>query len=83
MSPRTATGPFWTHHRHLRRGIARRVLLGVFSEARIAGIARLDCLATRTAVPFYEAMGFDIEANVTVGLRPGIDFPAVRMGRDL
>ncbi|MEM0947440.1 MAG: GNAT family N-acetyltransferase [Pseudomonadota bacterium] len=72
-----------THHRHLRRGIARLVMMGVFSEARVAGITRLDCLATRTAVPFYEAMGFDVEANVTVGLRPGIDFPAIRMVRVL
>ncbi len=72
-----------THHRHLRRGIARRVLLGVFSEARLAGARRLDCLATRTAVPFYESMGFSVDAKVTIGLRPGIDFPAVRMLRDL
>lgn len=72
-----------THHRHLRRGIARRVVLGVFSEARLAGIRRLDCLSTRNAVPFYESMGFCVDRPVNVSLRPGIDFPAVRMTREL
>lgn len=72
-----------TDHRHLRRGIARRIMMGIISEARRAGIARLDCLATRTARPFYEAMGFDNFGEITVGLRPGIDFPTIRMQRSL
>ena len=72
-----------THHAHTRRGIARRIMMGVFSEARQAGVRQLDCLSTRMAVPFYESMGFMVEGAVTVGLRPGIDFPAIRMVRDL
>ncbi|MDU8945394.1 GNAT family N-acetyltransferase [Ovoidimarina sediminis] len=72
-----------TDYRYLRRGIARRVMMGIVSEARHTGISRLECLSTRMAVPFYEAMGFSIDANVTIGLRPGIDFAAVRMVKDL
>ena len=72
-----------TDHRYLRRGVARRIMMGLVSEARHAGAERLDCLSTRMAVPFYEAMGFMIEGKVTIGLRPGVDFPAVRMVKDL
>lgn len=72
-----------TDYRHVRRGIARRIMMGVISEARRAGVTRLDCLATRTAQPFYDAMGFDTLGQITVGLRPGIDFPTIRMQRTL
>ncbi|MCU9848783.1 GNAT family N-acetyltransferase [Defluviimonas sp. WL0024] len=68
-----------TDHRHLRRGIARAILERVFAEARAGGVRELDCLSTRTAVPFYAAVGFERLEEVTVALRPGIDFPAVRM----
>lgn len=72
---------FVTHPNHLREGIARRVMMGVLCEARLAGVNQLDCLATRTAVPFYRALGFEEGREVSIGLRPGIDFPVVRMGR--
>ncbi len=72
-----------TDYRHLRQGIARRIMMGVIAEARLAGIRRLDCLSTPVAVPFYQAMGFTPQCNVTIGLRPGIDLPVVRMVRDL
>lgn len=72
-----------THHEFLRQGIARRLMMGVFAEARLAGIRHLDCLSTRMAVPFYESLGFEVEAHVNVGLRPGIEFPAIRMVRSL
>ncbi len=70
-----------TDDRHIRRGIGRRVMMAVVSEARLAGADRLDCLATRTAEPFYEAMGFKSLGEITIGLRPGIDFPVIRMQR--
>ncbi|MFC2969689.1 GNAT family N-acetyltransferase [Acidimangrovimonas pyrenivorans] len=66
---------------HTRRGIGRALMGRVFAEARTAGIHRLDCLATRTAVPFYSALGFVTLGPVEVALRPGIDFPAIRMQR--
>jgi hypothetical protein len=40
-----------------------------------------DCLATRTAVPFYRALGFAELGPAEVTLAPGIVFPAVRMAR--
>jgi hypothetical protein len=51
--------------------------------ARKAGCTALDCLSTRTAVPFYATLGFQTLGPVTITLRPGIEFPAIRMARAL
>ncbi len=69
--------------RHQREGIGRRLMMGIFSEARLQGVRRLEAQATRTAVRFYEAMGFDNLGETVVPLRPGIDFPVVLMRRFL
>lgn len=74
---------FVTDDRHVRRGIGGGIMRRVISEAAAAGLIALDCLATRTAVPFYAAMGFHAVGAVTVPLRPGIEFPAIRMQRRL
>jgi hypothetical protein len=58
-------------------------MMAVFAQARDAGMRRLECLSTLTAVPFYAAMSFATRGPVTVPLAPGIDFPAVAMVRDL
>ena len=78
------------HIRHLatdpeavRQGVARAIMRAVFDAARQAGVARMECLSTRTAVPFYAAMGFSSAGSVDVPLRPGIVFPAVQMVCDL
>ena len=67
----------------LRQGIARRIVGSVLDAARDAGLERIGCLSTRTAVPFYEAMGFRGAGAVDVTLSAGIVFPAVRMFRTL
>ncbi len=66
---------------HQRQGIGRCLMEHVFTTASTEGIGRLDCLSTRTAVPFYAASGFRVLGPVEVQLAPGIDFPAVRMQR--
>ena len=63
----------------LRRGLATGILERCFREARGAGMTWLLAQATRTAVPFYRAMGFEDRAEIEVTLRPGITFPAVEM----
>ena len=68
---------------HQGRGIGRRLLGTVLEAARREGMRRIDCLATRTAVPFYAAMGFGELGPVAIALAPGIDFEAVRMVRAL
>ncbi len=67
----------------LRQGVARSLLQHSFARAAEAGIERLNCEATRTAVPFYRAMGFRALGEIVIPLAPGIDFPAVRMVREL
>ena len=66
----------------LRQGVARAVMRAVFDAARAAGVTGMECLSTRTAVRFYESVGFRAIGPVEVLLRAGIVFPAVRMIRD-
>lgn len=68
---------------HLRRGAGRAILTRVFEAAGAADVRWLDCLATRTAVPFYTAMGFRALGPVEVPLAPAISFPAERMVREI
>jgi GNAT superfamily N-acetyltransferase len=67
----------------LRRGVGRALMTRVMQDARAAGMDWLDCMSTRTAVPFYTALGFRVVFPVDVPLAPGIVFPAVRMVVDL
>ncbi|WP_127900895.1 GNAT family N-acetyltransferase [Solirhodobacter olei] len=68
---------------YLRLGVGRAILSRVIEAAAAAGVRRLDCLATRNAVPFYAAIGFVALGPVEVPLAAGISFPAERMVREL
>ncbi len=72
-----------TDQRYTRRGVGRAILTRVFETARAAGLDKLNCQATITAVPFYESVGFEAVGDIVVPLRPGVDFPAVAMSRPL
>ncbi|GFE65619.1 GNAT family N-acetyltransferase [Litoreibacter roseus] len=64
---------------HIRRGIGTRLMVHTLQVARTYGVTRMMCQATRTAVPFYRSVGFEVLRDILVPLRPGIDFPAVEM----
>lgn len=66
-----------------RQGLGRMVMERVMAEARAAGANWLDCLSTRTAVPFYAALGFRTVQPEELSLGPGISFPVLRMLADL
>lgn len=66
-----------------RRGVGRALMTRVIHDARGAGILWLNCLSTRTAVPFYTALGFRPLHEAEVTLAPGIVFPVLRMMADL
>ncbi len=68
-----------TDYRHQRQGIGRALMTAVMADARAAGMAWMDCMSTRTAVSFYESLGFRVVQTVDVPLGPGIVFPAIRM----
>ncbi|NHB78274.1 GNAT family N-acetyltransferase [Rhodobacter calidifons] len=67
----------------VRQGLGRMVMARVFEDAKAAGVTRLNCLSTRTAVPFYRALGFRAVQPLDLVLGPGITFPLLRMLLDL
>ena len=70
-----------TDHTHVRKGIGRKLMARIVSDAASAGIRQLECFSTLTAEPFYVACGFRTLGPMSVTLRKGIDFPAVHMRR--
>ena len=85
-----AAGEGIGHVRHVatdpdavRQGVGRALMTMVIGDAQAAGLAWLECLSTRTAVPFYTALGFQPLHQTDIPLAPGIVFPAVRMMADL
>ncbi|MEM9438665.1 MAG: GNAT family N-acetyltransferase [Pseudomonadota bacterium] len=72
-----------TDDRQLRRGIGRAIMERSFATARADAIRKMECWATLTAVPFYEAVGFEKVGPMVVQLQGAIDFPAMRMERSL
>ncbi len=86
-----ATGPREVGHiRHVataphatRHGVGRALLEHALFEAQLAGVRRMMCYSTVTAEPFYAAVGFVTQAEITVTLAPGLEFPAVQMCSDL
>jgi predicted N-acetyltransferase YhbS len=70
-----------TDYRLQRCGIGRCLMTAVMTDAADAGVTGLECLSTLTARAFYENLGFRATGAINVALRPGIDFPAIRMIR--
>lgn len=67
----------------VRCGIGRALMERVLETATAAGVQRLECMSTRTAVAFYQSVGFTLLGEVDVMLDAGISFPALRMTRNL
>jgi N-acetylglutamate synthase-like GNAT family acetyltransferase len=67
-----------TNPMHLRRGAARAIMARCLDEARSAGLMAMECLSTRTAVPFYTSCGFNPVAERDVSIA-GFAFPSVEM----
>ena len=65
----------------VRQGIGRRLMHGIFAAAKGEGLRGFDCLASRTAVPFYQSMGFAVLGPTSIPMLPGLAFPAVRMAK--
>ncbi|MBM2575351.1 GNAT family N-acetyltransferase [Jannaschia sp. Os4] len=64
---------------HTRRGFARAVMARAMMQAAGAGVRTMECLSTRTAVPFYAAIGFRWQEELDVAIGGAIPFPAIRM----
>jgi len=64
---------------HVRQGVGRCLMGYAMATAVKSGARVLCCQSTRTAVPFYQSLGFEALGEVILTLRPGITFPAVDM----
>jgi GNAT superfamily N-acetyltransferase len=62
-----------------RQGVGRALMSNVMLHAKGSGVGRLECLSTRTAAPFYAALGFEDLGPVDLPLAPAIMFPCVAM----
>ncbi|WP_010137314.1 GNAT family N-acetyltransferase [Oceanicola sp. S124] len=86
-SPHGAPGrPGEGHVRHVatdpdaaRQGLGRELMAQVMRSACSAGVELLHCQSTLTAVPFYEALGFQARSLIELRLPNGVLFPAVQM----
>ncbi|MEM1273243.1 MAG: GNAT family N-acetyltransferase [Pseudomonadota bacterium] len=72
---------FATHPQAVRKGLGAAIMAQTLAQAMQAGIRRMLCQSTRTAVPFYKKLGFAPRGDIEIALRPGIVFPATEMVR--
>ena len=63
---------------HLRKGAAAMIMQHCLADAPAAGMTSMECLSTRTAVPFYSKCGFKVIAEKDV-IVAGVPFASVEM----
>ena len=70
--------------RKVRMGIATKLMERTHKDAKLAGMQEMYVLSTRTAAPFYAALGYEYRRDVDVPLGPsGVKFPSIEMRRGL
>jgi len=74
---------FGTNPRHVRHGVAQAIMAQCLADAADHDVHWMECHSTRTAGPFYRAMGFEKVREMLVPHAPGIEFPAILMVRDI
>jgi N-acetylglutamate synthase-like GNAT family acetyltransferase len=74
---------FFVHPQHLRMGIARALLNECEAEARSAGFAKLELIATLTGVPFYAVCGYTAAEPFEYQAAPGVSIGFVPMTKRL
>jgi len=73
----------YTHPDFTRRGVGRLILQTCEQEARGAGFARAEMMATLAGVPLYEACGYMKIEEVFDTTSDGTKVPLIRMGKPL
>lgn len=68
---------------HARRGIGRLIVERAEAEARAAGFATCELMATLPGVPLYEACGYEPLERVEIELPDGVRLECLRMLRRL
>lgn len=70
---------FATHPDAVRRGVGTAIMEACLAQIASTDIIRIECAATRAAVPFYRHFGFEPLEDADIVLRPGIAFPVILM----
>jgi GNAT superfamily N-acetyltransferase len=66
-----------------RRGVGRAILMRCEAEARGAGFARAEMMATLAGEPLYRACGYAVVERTTAAPADGIAVPLVKMAKPL
>jgi predicted N-acetyltransferase YhbS len=66
-----------------RRGLGTMLMRRSEQDAREAGFARLELMATLPGEPLYRALGFEECERCEIALPGGVRVPLVRMRRAL
>lgn len=74
---------FFIHPSWARRGIGSLILTACEDAARASGFSRCEMGATLTGVPMYAARGYVEMERVDATLPGGIQFPIVRMAKNI
>lgn len=70
---------FFVDSEYHRKGVGRKIMLKVLSEARKKGIKKLDCWSTFYAERFYSSFGFERIKKFTLACKQSsIDFILMR-----
>ena len=82
LDPRTEAArirAFFVDPAHARHGLARMLLEHSESEARRAGFATMELMATLPGIPFYERCGYVRGASLDYPVPGGAQLPMVAM----
>ena len=74
---------FATHPDFMGKGVGGTVLEHCVADAKVNGMARLQCFSSLPAESFYARHGFEKLNEVNVMLGESVSFPAVLMQRGL
>jgi len=67
----------------LRQGVGAEIMNHCLAQATDQKITEMSCYSTRTALTFYEAMGFRKKGEMAIEITQAIRFPAIWMDRKL
>ena len=66
---------------YVRRGVGRALFACCEANARKEGVHKFTCFASRNAVEFYRALGFELCREIEAEMGPALRFPSLLMER--
>ena len=70
---------FGVHPEWTRRGVGRAIYDRCRTDAKTAGLKRLECYSSLNGEAFYAAVGFESLDRMDVAMPDDVDFPSVHM----